>query len=381
MPTINDKQLLDLLNKYEAGIATPEEVEILQIWFEKTHNEEKEWLLPEEEKEQFTEEMYASFKARIDKQKPVGKVRRMQILTAVAASLLIILLGFYVIYNSNFRKPSKATDNLVITEKLAPGSNGAILTLSDGSVVVLDSMPNGTVATQNGTQIINVDGQLWYKGQNQNSDEVAYNTLTTPKARQFHLLLPDGTEVWLNSASSIKYPVFFKGSERKVEITGEAYFEVAHNKSMPFRVTVNDMKIEVLGTHFNVNAYEDQGKIMTTLLEGSVRVEKGNNKATLIPGQQADCMKDEIKVVKDVNIEEVMAWKNGIFYFNGAGVREIMQKLSRWYDLDIQIDKDVPDKKFDGKMYRNVNADEIFRILEEGGIHIKVIGKTVIVSK
>jgi len=218
---------------------------------------------------------------------------------------------------------------------------GAILTLADGSKVLLDTIHSGTVALQSGVTAKIVNGDLVYEGAGSEvvfnevqTPKVVFNEVQTPKGRYYHLILPDGSEVWLNSLSSIRYPTSFSGTERRVEITGEAYFEVAKKQGLPFYVKINDIaSVEVLGTHFNINAYSNEGSINTTLLEGSVKVTGNINQALLKPGQQAR-IKDHIDIYDDVDINQVMAWKNGLFDFEGLSIIEIMRQLERWYDID-----------------------------------------------
>lgn len=259
---------------------------------------------------------------------------------------------------------------------IPPGRQGAILTLADGKRVVLDSLGNGVVATQNGMQVILRNGELTYDRSEKSNGGIAYNTMSTPKGRQFQVKLPDGTQVWLNAASSIKYPTIFAGKERQVEITGEAYFEVAKNAGKPFKVAINinnDLTVvEVLGTHFNINAYKDEAAIRTTLLEGSVKMIHGTDKVQLQPGQQAQLRNTEKILVKNADIEKVVAWKNGFFNFEGTGIEEVMRQLSRWYDIDVVYAKGVPDVEFVGKLSKNVPLPDLLNGLEGFGIHFRI---------
>ena len=231
------------------------------------------------------------------------------------AAAIVILLGigsffFTTSKQDNSEKPTIAKSTAADIE---PGKQGAILTLIDGSKMLLDSLGNGVVTTQNGTKVLLQNGQLVYKTGTSSKTAIGYNTMTTPKGRQFQLVLPDGSKVWLNAASSIRYPTVFTGNERKVEVTGEAYFEVVKIAASPFRVKVNDeTEVEVLGTHFNVNSYMNEESINTTLLEGSVSVKNSSGRLVLQPGQQARVAGNEkIKLFAEVDVEKVMAWKNG----------------------------------------------------------------------
>ena len=286
-------------------------------------------------------------------------------------------------------KPSKQVAGVrpaALKNDVAPGKAGAILTLADGTTVVLDSLGNGLVATQNGAKVLLHNGQLAYNTNGAAPAEMTYNTMATPKGRQFQLVLPDGTKVWLNAASSLRYPTAFAGSERTVEITGEAYFEVAKlvssstGQRVPFRVKVNNQTtIEVLGTHFNINSYDDEKTVNTTLLEGSVRIVSGAEKAILKPGQQAQAGASQIKIVPDANVEKVMAWKNGVFDFQDASLEEVMRELQRWYNIDVVYEKGIPQLEFIGKMGRDLTLANVLSGLEMSKVHFRIEGRKLVV--
>ncbi len=302
-----------------------------------------------------------------------------------ASVLLLLAAATYFIINTN-NKPADDNNKIAHGNEMVdpqPGKDGAILTLIDGTQLVLDDLTNGIITTQNGIKVILNNGQVTYAAdENTPADFVAYNTMTTPKGRQFQLVLPDGSKVWLNAASSIRYPVIFKGSERKVDITGEAYFEVARNESMPFRVnTGNGAEIEVLGTHFNVNSYNDEGKISTTLLEGSVKVTRnGSGGVVLIPGQQAQVSSagqtnqtaSAVRVLNNVDVERVMAWKNGVFNFQDATLEEVMRQLERWYDIEVVYEKGIPPLEFFGKMGRDLPLSTVLRGLNLSKVNFRI---------
>lgn len=307
-----------------------------------------------------------------------------------AASVVFVLLtgAFFLFRVSDKNQPvlAKVSEHKAIN--VAPGKEGAILTLADGTQVVLDSLGNGLVANQSGAKIILKDGQLAYDP-TQAAAANAINKIGTPKGRQFNVTLSDGTQVWLNAASSITFPAVFSGSTRVVEASGEVYFEVAKNAARPFHVKIgNGAEIEVLGTHFNVNAYDDGPAIKTTLLEGSVRVRTSPslaagyrnsiNEVELIPGQQAQIMQGAVRneaasiKVELANTDKVMAWKNGVFNFDGVKLEDVMRELSRWYDIEVVYEKGVPEMRFFGEISRNLNLSEVIKALEESKVHFRM---------
>lgn len=312
--------------------------------------------------------------------KPIYIYRRW---AAAAAVLLLLGTGAYFWYRQT---PASRPITSNITKRplhdATPGLTGAVLTLDDGSEVVLDSTGNGVIANQNGTKVLLSKGQLDYKSGTPAAG-ISYNTMTTPRGRQFKLVLPDGTKVWLNAASSLKYPTAFTGNERKVEITGEAYLEVAQDADKPFILSAaNNVTVKVLGTSFNINAYADEAAIHTTLVSGSVRVATENSNAalTLQAGKQATLQKRTGKLtLQPADEEQVLAWKNGYFYFDRADIQTIMRQVSRWYDVEVEY-QEIPDKKFSGTIPRNVNASQVFKILElTGNVHFTIEGNKVVV--
>lgn len=292
-------------------------------------------------------------------------------MVAAASVLFVLGLGYY----TYTQKAEKATIVTVENNKIKPGTSGAILTLADGSQIVLDSVANGVLANQNNTVVSKKGGALVYTGVK--TTKAAMNSMITPRGRQYQLILADGTKVWLNASSSITFPTSFVGRERKVTITGEAYFEVTKDKNHPFIVTANGSEVKVLGTHFNINSYQEEESIKTTLLEGSVMVSKDKQIALLQPGQQAALNKSGILQVKKLeHFDEVMAWRNGNFYFSNSSLENVMSQLSRWYDVDVIFEKGVVARNFDGEISRDLNLDEVLKILETNNIHFKIKGKT-----
>lgn len=341
----------------------------------------------------------ASSKSEVNTESP-AEIKRTGFLYrwVAAASILLVLAGAAFWWKLSDRQEQVSA---VTPSDIAPGTSGAILTLADGTRVVLDSLGNGLVATQSGTKVQLEDGRLTYLPTAAGEGAPAYNTMSTPKGRQFQLKLPDGTAVWLNAASSIQYPIAFTNGERRVLVTGEAYFEVAPDARKPFIVEVNNLtEVEVLGTHFNVNGYMDDGSAITTLLQGTVRVrailneglatgkgqEKRNTAQVLKPGQQGIVRGAGNRaqlLLQDADIEKVMAWKNGYFNFEGASIREVMKQLERWYDITVVYENGVPDVMFFGEMSRNVNLAELISALQEMklGVNIRLdSGRRLILS-
>ncbi|MEO8415455.1 MAG: FecR domain-containing protein, partial [Ginsengibacter sp.] len=247
----------------------------------------------------------------------------------------------------------------------------------------IDSSGNGTLAVQGNVKIIKQStGKISYAGTE--NGEVSYNTLSVPRgSKPLSLTLSDGSQVWINVGSSLTYPTAFTGNERRVKISGEAYFEVAHNAGKPFVVQHDGVTVSVLGTHFNVNTYEDETDERITLLEGSVRVDKSSVSHLLKPGQQArinNNNNNDIKVMNDVNIDEVMAWKNGKFIFDeNMDIAAIMRQVSRWYNVDIEYEGTIT-QRFWGSISKDVNVSQVLKILEAtGGVKFKVEGNKIIV--
>lgn len=299
---------------------------------------------------------------------------------AAAAAVLLTAGGTY--YWSAHRQPRTIT--AATPAIIEPGKQGAILTLSDGRQVVLDSLNNGIVAKQSGASIVMAEGQLVYDPTVAGTAALQYNTMTTPKGRQFRLTLPDGTNVWLNAASSLRYPTSFTGNERRVEVTGEAYFEVVKNAAKPFIVQVKDKAdIEVLGTSFNINAYENEQAIRTTLLNGSVRVgvpSTDYKKAVvLVPGQQAQIANKQITVAVNQPTDKILAWKNGLFNFDGADLEEVMRQLERWYDIEVIYENGIPHTRFIGELSRQIALTDLLDILKRTEVDFRVEGRKLIV--
>ena len=300
----------------------------------------------------------------------------------VAAAVVFFAIASYWFIDKKDNEKAKV---IALAEKqspILPGGNHAVLTMSDGSTILLDSMQNGTL--QQGNAKVNKQGSLLIYDTHASSianAPVVYNTLSTPRGGQYQVVLPDGSKVWLNAASSLLFPTAFTGSQRKVELTGEAYFEVAKNKDKPFLVKVGDMQVKVLGTHFNINAYSDENTIRTSLLEGSVKIIKDNKSKLLKPGNQAVLNKKQNEIdITDIDMNGVMAWKNGLFQFEGDNITTIMREIGRWYNVEIVYSGKVPARTFEGKISRNAELSEVLRILELSKVKFSVVGRKIILQ-
>ncbi|GAO42700.1 FecR family protein [Flavihumibacter petaseus] len=317
--------------------------------------------------------------------------------TRIAAAIILLAVaggGMRLLMKDKTEQPQpeqSITKSKPAESDAMPGSNIATLVLADGSSVVLDSAANGEIASQGNSRIIKLpNDQIRYETA-ASSASIGFNTILTPKGGQYKLVLPDGTGVWLNAASSLKYPTAFTGRERRVTVTGEVYFEVAKmNNRMPFVVEKDGLEIRVLGTHFNVNTYADEPQFKITLLEGSVAIRNKSmaNPIVLVPGQQARFAGEngsgsntgKPELLSDVDVEEVMAWKNGRFDFSNADIQTIMRQIARWYDLEVVFKGTVPQRQFAGKITRNTNLSNVLKILEQSNIHFEVENRTIVVK-
>lgn len=320
--------------------------------------------------------------------KPVNKWYRSWI--RVAAILIFFsAVSFYFLFNKYHKVTDQDNLTVVKSAQILPGSAKATLTLANGKVILLDSAADGML-TKSGRTIVNKahNEGLVYNTETDNhptisNTDTVYNTLTTPRGGEYKVKLPDGTNVWLNSSSSLSYPVEFAGNERHVKLTGEAYFEVAKNKDKPFYVCVNNVCVKVLGTHFNIAAYTDDAELTTTLLEGSVLITKNSKQRLLKPGQQAIVKNNtDLINISDASINQVMAWKNGYFVFNDDNINTIMKKLSRWYDVDVEYQGSFENQRFGGTFYRSKGITELLNNLEKiGKVHFKITGRRIIVMQ
>ncbi len=311
-----------------------------------------------------------------------GKVRRLTWLRiAVAASILIAVFFIFRKEQTNFVKTDQPIPE---NNAIVPGGDRAILTLANGTQINLDTVNNGTLARQGGSSVIKAGGQLSYNTE-AGTSKVVYNTISTPKGGQYQLELADGTRVWLNSATTLRFPTSFVGTERSVELNGEAYFEVAHNAKQPFKVQKGEMEVTVLGTHFNINSYDNEPAIRTTLLEGRVLVSRvqsaGKSEVYLNPGQQAILSPGEtnIRIANNVDVEEVIAWKTGRFLFKNTDLASIMRQVERWYDVDVLYYSQI-NETISGGLARSESVTQLLKILEATGkLEFKIEGRKITV--
>ncbi|WP_316798353.1 FecR family protein [Pedobacter frigidisoli] len=363
-----------LLEKYRSGNCTPQEQAMVEEWYLR---------LPFARKapdhgiiEASKEEVYQRLKLT---PKPGFIIRLKHI--AVAASILICITAglIYFVGINNTLTPVAKTQ----LKDVLPGRNKAILTLANGRVVDLDQAKNGEIASQHGIIIRKShNGQLEYEIQEDASGLAGSNTISTPRGGQYQVSLPDGTKIWLNAATSLKYPSAFASNERVVELNGEAYFEVAKDQKRPFRVKTAQQTVEVLGTHFNINAYRDEPSTKTTLLEGSVKVNHTGTEVRLNPGDQArlTLANNALTTIRDVDVEQETAWKNDVFSFNDDDLKTVMRQISRWYDIDVVYQGKISNDRYFGEIPRNNNLSEVFKILELNHVHIDISGKTLTVT-
>lgn len=339
-----------LLERYNAGKCTEAEKALVERSFLEYNEAIAD--LPQERVQEIKEEIY--LKLPIHKTKRLGFWQGMAAIAAIA----LITFGLWHIYDRFV--PHAKTE---IIADVLPGGNKATLTLANGEIIDLNGSKNGVVVS--GEKISYLDGT------NLASDKgkMALQTLTTPNGGQYQIVLEDGTKVWLNAASSLSYPASFSSAnQRKVELVGEAYFEVAHDKDKPFIVKSQTQTIEVLGTHFNINNYQDEGNTITTLVEGSVKVNTPSQQVILKPNQQSLVKKSNINV-QQADLETSLAWKNGKIEFKDADIKSIMKQISRWYDIEVEYRGDIPKRKFDGSISRQSNLSVLLDILSFNEIH------------
>ncbi|QEH43429.1 FecR family protein [Chitinophaga sp. XS-30] len=374
---MNDSDFIKLAGRISDGTASDEEI----AWY----NAYLDAIAAKAEIKMVQENTGREIKRRINDRLFLRRRRRRLVLASMAAAALLTGIALtWLLFTGN--KGDHSSQVAALAEDKAPGSNRAVLTLGGGRKIALDDAAAGNLALQGGARIRKSAGnEIVYESAppatGKDIPAIVFNTITTPRGGQFQIRLPDGTKVWLNSASSLRFPTFFDGLERKVELTGEGYFEVAENKAHPFLVKSSGQTIQVLGTHFNINAYADDGLVRTTLLEGSVLVHGEKNSNKLMPGEQSQLNMRSGSIYKTkADIEQVMAWKHGNFLFNDTYLPDIMKQLSRWYDVEV-IEKDIPRIRYNGGIPRSMQLSDVLKMLEEtGNIKFHLVNNTITIK-
>lgn len=373
---MTDKEKEQLIERYLEGNCSVEEKATVESWY-LFLAESSAPLAPGETDEVVKGQIWEE----IDKRTQPRRWSLLPYLSIAASLILVFSIAYYMIPGS------PELENKVVQHKTAanllPGGKKAVLLTASGDQIVLTDAPNGVLATLGDILVSKTrDGDLSYVADNNKKDnsQPGYNTLSTPKGGIYNITLADGTRVTLDAMSSIRFPTVFNGATRDVTTSGQVYFEVAHNPSKPFRVKTNKQTIEVLGTHFNVSTFGKQS-LTTTLLKGSVRVTANGKSKLLKPGEQAalSLAKNEMFVSTGIDTTEAVAWKNGLFLFNNADVRVVMDQIGRWYDVDVMYEGEIPATHFSGKIYKNIDASKVLRILSLSGLKFRIEGKKIII--
>lgn len=389
---MDDKPLYDikeLAAKWIAGTITEHEKAYFDKWynnFDFTKLEISGENTPEEIKERILQNLEEGIKTS-EISHPIREKSTIPLwIKTIAAAAVLILISYGVYFSLNNQTSQKLTKTPAKHE-IIPGGNKAILRLADGSEIILNNSENGVLVNQ-GSSVVNKtkEGQIIYdlkdtKSPTAENTQTVYNTIVTPRGGQYQIILQDGTKVWLNASSSLRFPTSFSGKSREVEITGEAYFEVAKNKDKPFFVRSSGQTIEVLGTHFNVNAYRDESSIKTTLLEGSVKVSVSSNDIIITPGQQSVVNRSSSTLtIRKADIKSAVSWKEGYFQFDNESIESIMRKVSRWYDVDIYYAKGYTQQGFVGSISRFEDVSKVLKMLElTETVHFKIEGRRITV--
>ncbi|WP_215233147.1 FecR family protein [Dyadobacter linearis] len=393
----SSSRLALLFSRYYSGLATdPETNELMHLirmsendetlaalirnaW-ESLHPDEKEF--SEEESGKMLHSILQTAENQREEEEEQEKVRPMRWLRYAAASLLIIAgFSLYWLKNRPEKVPEVSVTGRQVTD-IPPGGNRAMLSLSDGRQIPLDSAANGLLGSHGAASFTKTgDGKLRVAvSENLQETNNQSNRLSTPKGGQYQVTLHDGSKVWLNASSSIRFPTVFANNNRTVEISGEAYFEVTKDRKRPFRVRFGTSEVEVLGTSFNIMAYRDESASKTTLVEGSVKLRNKKGSKKLTPGQQATISANGAIQTAAVDIDREIAWKNGLFYFKDSGIQEIMRQAARWYDIDVNYEGKIPKRQFTGKVSRNVNISELLNMLRYAGVNARVEQNKVVVK-
>jgi transmembrane sensor len=371
---LEKEELKNLFKKYHEDTCTEEEKALLEAWYLKFNEHDLD----------ITPKRIKAIGNTILRELPGNHTLFGKIGVRLAAAAILIGIILTVTLKLSFQQ--QPVKKLSYTPEIAPGTNTATLTLSNGKKINLTNAVNGQLAIQSGIQILKTgSGQIIYQTTDDRGESAdnQTNNISVPKGGQWQVILPDGSKVWLNSVSTLNYPSSFKKQkERIVQLSGEAYFEVAKDRSHPFIVKTDKQVVTVLGTHFNINSYPDEPAVKTTLAEGRIMVSTSTaNTKFLIPGQQA-ILKNDALSVKEADIEEALAWKSGYFRFNDEKIQSIMRKLSRWYNIDVQYEGDISEEGMNGKISRFKNISQALKALEATKtVHFKVEGRRVTVLK
>ncbi|MFD1630279.1 FecR family protein [Pseudopedobacter beijingensis] len=376
---MDEKQIREILKRYNEGSCSREEREWVESWYLDMVDKSQSADITDTEMLAAKDNIWQN----IVKERPIGQNKGIRYSRIVAAASVIVIMGFaYYFFNSEVQlKNNTAIENYAA---IIPGGNKAYLTLADGKKINLTDLDSGMTITQEGIKVIKKsNGELVYEitdaVASAAQETIGNNTIETPVGGQYQVLLPDGTKVWLNSSSSLQYPVKFSSNERRVTLTGEGYFEVKSDKTKPFKVVSENQTIEVLGTKFNVNTYKDEPAVRTTLLEGSVKVSLANETEILRPGEQSAIKGQQISIQK-VDTEQAVAWYRGDFAFEGAELKNIMRQISRWYNVEVVYQGDVGDIKFGGSISRSKDIQEVLKVLSmTQGVNFKLEGRRVLV--
>ena len=407
-PLSSDERYQELALKWLNNTITPEEKEAFAQWY--NFAQDKNIILPENyasNEKALEARIFSEIKNAISAESiPSTHKKYRWYYAASAAAIIAVVFSITIHFTSKIKEtelvvakeivnkpsvqtPQKEKSELLTENDIEPGDDKAILTLGDGTKIILDDAQNGVLANQGGNSILKAaEGELIYSFSAEsnlqlpedNSDNIIFNTIETPKGGKFQVRLPDGSKVWLNAASSLRFPTKFAGSKRQVELNGEAYFEVAHDESKLFEVKARNQTVQVFGTHFNINAYEDEPSVNTTLLEGSVRISdiRTNISQMLRPGEQSK-LTERIEVFNVKNTAEAVAWKEGYFQFHEADIKTVMRQIERWYDVSIIYEGDMPNYRFGGEIERSLSLIQVLKVLEKTKVHFRLEGREVIV--
>lgn len=374
-----NQDLIIAIEKYLRGEATAEESALVNQWYHSFHDEEVTITTTADYgKEEVFGKMQSQLAAIVAPATPVVPMRKAWIKrAAVAAGILLLVSAGITVSHMKWGRPASREVAQQAKVPIMPGSNKAVLVLDDGSSMTLNDSAGHRIAGAS------VQGQsLVYDASGQhNAGAVKYNTLQTPQGGQFAVVLPDGSKAWLNAASSLRYPTAFAGNNRTVELTGEAYFEIAPDQHKPFVVEVNNMKVQVLGTSFNIMAYHEENAVKTTLVTGSVKVSSAGGARHLLPGQQAAFDKQEQFTISNADVNAVIAWKEGKFEFNGEEIIVVLRQIARWYDLQLQLPEGTPEGHLSASFPRGTSLENVMKMLELSGIHCDIANRQLIVRK